>query len=337
MSRDAQESETTDVMSLTSAQIDELLRDPQQKELLLRKLGLDGPERGESVRHDGRNPTPTSESSGEAGGGHGPPQHLTPSGMSAGSWNVPPFFGWPPTPWMAPYAGFPQAPNYPPFSPYGGQESTNDPGPSTSKRATEPEPEEVLEKGSEEDLVELLDDSEALELVEFDPSVDSKDAWTPSHAISSFLGKHFNCALTEEEREAIMKDFPKPACSVMSVPKLDEEVKEQLKLRGKDPHFGSEKSLYKLQEQVLDIAGPLTCLWADLINKEANFSPEDTLLLVQRALVLLGSASHSISLERRKIAWARINPKLKSLASEDYGKNETNLFGPGLTEGLHMN
>ena len=105
---------------------------------------------------------------------------------------------------------------------------------------------EVLEKRSEEDLVELLDDSEALELVEFDPSVDSKDAWTPSHAISSFLEKHFNCALTEEEREAIMKDFPKPACSVMWVPKLDEEVREQLKLRGKDPHFGSEKSPYKL-------------------------------------------------------------------------------------------
>lgn len=37
-------------------------------------------------------------------------------------------------------------------------------------------------------------------------------------------------------------------------------------------------------------------------------------------------------MERRKIAWSRINPKLKSLASEDYGDRETNLFGPGFLE-----
>lgn len=126
-----------------------------------------------------------------------------------------------------------------------------------------------------------------------------------------------------------MKDFPKPNCSTLTAPKLDEQVKEHLKMKGKDPHFGSEKSLYKLQEQMLDIAGPLTCLWADLINKEAHISAEDTLMLVQRALVLLGSASDAISQERRKIAWTRINPKLKSLATEEYEKRETNLFGPG--------
>lgn len=72
----------------------------------------------------------------------------------------------------------------------------------------------------------------------------------------------------------------------MKVPKLDEQVKEQLKKKGKDPHFGAEKSLYKIQEQLLDVAGPLTCLWADLLKKEANVSSKDILLLLQRALVL---------------------------------------------------
>ena len=128
-----------------------------------------------------------------------------------------------------------------------------------------------------------------------------------------------------------MKDFPKPACEAMAAPKLDDEVKDQLKKKGKDPHFGAEKSLYKIQEQLLDVAGPLTCLWADLLNKQAEVSPED-ILLIQRALVLLGSASHSISQERRKIAWSRINPQLKSLATEEYSKRETNLFGPGFLE-----
>ena len=49
-------------------------------------------------------------------------------------------------------------------------------------------------------------------------------------------------------------------------------------------------------------------------------------------LVLLGSASHTVSEERRKIAWSRINPQLKALATEEYDKRESNLFGPGFLE-----
>ena len=61
-------------------------------------------------------------------------------------------------------------------------------------------------------------------------------------------------------------------------------------------------------------------------------SKEDIVMLVQRALVLLGSASNTITLERRKIAWSRFNPKLKSLANEEYEKRKTSLFGPGFLE-----
>ena len=72
--------------------------------------------------------------------------------------------------------------------------------------------------------------------------------------MTTFLEKHFNWPLSDAEREAIMKDFPKPNCHVMSAPKLDEQVKDQLKGKGKDPHFGSEKSLYKIQDHLLDVA-----------------------------------------------------------------------------------
>ena len=185
---------------------------------------------------------------------------------------------------------------------------------------------------NDEDTVQLLEEAEALELVEFDPSVDPKDTWDPPSAMASFLQKHFNRSLEEGEKEAILKDFPMPSCKALKTPKLDEQVKEQLKRKGKDPHFGSEKTLFKVQEQVLEVAGPLTCLWADLLNKKAKVSTEDILLLVQRALVLLGSTSHSITLERRKIAWSRINPKLKSLALEEYGERDSELFGPGFLE-----
>ena len=62
-------------------------------------------------------------------------------------------------------------------------------------------------------------------------------------------------------------------------------------------------------------------------NKEAKISPEDILLLIER---LLGSASHSISIERHKLVWAKMNPKLRSLGSEEYRERDTDLFGPGL-------
>ena len=75
------------------------------------------------------------------------------------------------------------------------------------------------------------------------------------------------------------------------------------------------------------------CLWDDLTSKEAVLSRED----FQRALVLLSTASHMISShmissERRKVAWGKINPKLKTLASEEYNKCEANLFGLGFLE-----
>ena len=171
-----------------------------------------------------------------------------------------------------------------------------------------------------------------MELIEFDPCVSPKDCWEPPRHMASFLQKHFNRSLSDTERNAIRKDFPKPGVDALVAPKLDQEVKEQLKRKGKDPHFGAEKSLYKIQEEMLEVAGPLTCLWADLLNEGAKVTPEDTLLLIQRALVLLGSASHSISLERRKVAWTRLNPRLKSLASEEYDKRESSLFGPGFLE-----
>ncbi|MCG8626900.1 MAG: hypothetical protein MJE68_33475, partial [Proteobacteria bacterium] len=314
--------------------IDELLRDPKKKGLVLAKLGLND---------DPKDPVPTRKDSGKReDSSDSSNQHLTLSGKTAGAWAMPPppFGGWWfPGPGMAPPPsgstrrappGWPYAHAYGSFPP-----NPTDPCSSKSvgaqKRPRILESEDNDSDDEQSDIVNLLDDAEALELVEFDPTVTPKNTWEPQKPIVAFLEKHFNRS-SDDERESIMKDFPKPDCGVLTAPKLDEQVKEHLKMKGKDPHFGSEKSLYKLQEQMLDVAGLLTCLWADLLNKEACVSAEDTLLLVQRALVLLGSASDAISQESRKIAWTRINPKLKSLATEEYEKGETNLFGPGFLE-----
>ena len=158
-------------------------------------------------------------------------------------------------------------------------------------------------------MVDLLGDEEALEFMEFDPKVDPTNSWKTPQSMKKFLDKHFNKALAEEEKEAILKDFPKPDAKALVTPKMDDQAKDQLKKKGRSPHFGMEKSLYRIQEQLLGVAGPLTCLWGDLLDKGTNGGPEEILLLVQRALVLLGNASHSITTERRKMTWARINPQ----------------------------
>jgi len=66
-----------------------------------------------------------------------------------------------------------------------------------------------------------------------------------------------------------------------------------------------------------------------LDQSRAEVSRKEALLLTQRALILLGSTSDAINLERRKI---KINSSLKGLATETYDKREDQLFGPGFLE-----
>ena len=334
MGEEEEQQEATDRL------VEEIVADPTKKMAVLRGLGL-----LDTEQQDGRR-TPADGS----GKGSGTIEAPAPSGKNVGArWQQPAFTGFPPS-----YGWWPPAPPTMPYPPYHSahaqwgwhrQENYDSQSMASSSRSISPTPAHDHGSGKgkkrmrteeseeqEEDAISLLGEAEAIELVEFDPSVDPKDSWKPPKAMDDFLTKHFNRSLSEEEREGILNDFPKPNSGALKVPRLDEQVKEHLKRKGKDPHFGAEKSLYKLQESVLDVAAPLTCLWADLLNKEASLPREDILLLTQRALVLLGTASHQISLERRKIAWGKINPKFKSLASEDYEKREDNLFGPGFLE-----
>ena len=177
-----------------------------------------------------------------------------------------------------------------------------------------------------------LNPEESKEFQEFDPRINDNEVWKPPVSMSKFLEKHFNKCLDEQERQAILADFPKPQCDALQAPKLDSKVEEQLSRKGKDSHFGAEKTLYMLQEQLLEVTGPLTCLWSDLLRPDGNPTKEQMVQLLQRVLVQVGSTSQAINIERRKIAWGRINPGMKSLAKEDYDNRKGNLFGPGFLE-----
>jgi len=273
--------------------------------------------------------------------------HLTPSGMVQGagsSMDVPSgtipagFHGMPM--WWPPFPPFftPYPPAFPAVQPPAGLNSTPSDtseqsqvgsNPPVHSESTRPVGNTAHEKEeSSDELVLHEPDQDSL----FDPSIESTGTWDPPDLMNTFLEKYFNRSWDAEEREAIAQDYPKPNCPALEVPKLDDDVKQQLKQKGKDPYFGAERTMFDLQEQILEIAGPLTYLWSHLLNPEEELDADQMKLVIQRALVILGSALHSISLERRKIAWARINPELKPLALEDYKDRKDKLFGPGFLE-----
>jgi len=67
----------------------------------------------------------------------------------------------------------------------------------------------------------------------------------------------------------------------------------------------------------LEVADPLACLWADILNPEADLRAGEVLCLLQRALVLLGNTSYGIYIERCKI-----DPKLKVIATEEFSNRK---------------
>ena len=115
----------------------------------------------------------------------------------------------------------------------------------------------------------------------------------------SFLEEHYNQDLPPKECQAILDDFPKPDCDVFQAPRLDSEVRDQLQKKSLDSKFGSKKTLFKLQEQLLEVTGPLTCLWHDLFRPDSRPSNDQIIHLLQRTLVLVGGKSQAINVERR--------------------------------------
>ena len=170
-------------------------------------------------------------------------------------------------------------------------------------------------ENNEEDILYLLDDAEALELVQYDPSVQDKTAWETNETINTFLEKIFLHPLVLAEHNGVKNDCIKP---VLSVPKLDEEIKEQIKKTG---HFGLKKFLVEFQEQLLEIAGPLTCLWMDLLDQNPTLMQEDILLRLKRVLILFGGASYTNPQERHWRASGSVNLANTQLP-EDAGRNK---------------
>ena len=98
------------------------------------------------------------------------------------------------------------------------------------------------------------------------------------------------------------KVHPVPHTPVMRVPKVDSFVLDHLNqhfLKSRDHELGT------IQTALQRCAGPLSCLWLELIDnnllksKDAVINVHDVLNVLQRTLVLLGNANELVSQTRR--------------------------------------
>ena len=97
------------------------------------------------------------------------------------------------------------------------------------------------------------------------------------------------------------KMHPVPRTPVMKVPKVDRYMMDHLRQRfPKSPN----SELGTVQAALLSAAGPLTCLWSDLLENNlladdsAVINVHDVLNIIQRTLVLMGNANELLSQAR---------------------------------------
>ena len=92
----------------------------------------------------------------------------------------------------------------------------------------------------------------------------TEDAWQPPKRMESFLEKHFKSCPDPSREKTILKNLPKP-------------------LRSQARRAGGQENTRcrKLFWTYLVPPPPPPCLWGDLLNKEANYSKQDILLLMK--------------------------------------------------------
>ena len=107
-------------------------------------------------------------------------------------------------------------------------------------------------------------------------SLSTNDVFTfnTHEVIKQYLEKHFRSSLHKDVRSAMNKAHPVPRTSVMNVPKVDGFVMDHLKQRfprSRDIELGT------IQSALLKCAGPLSCLWSELLDNNLLDEEEATI------------------------------------------------------------
>ena len=109
----------------------------------------------------------------------------------------------------------------------------------------------------------------------------------------------------------------------------------------------SNKRLRRIQATTIAVAGPLTTLWANLLDQEMDRNSgtlvpvDDIIDTIQRTLSLLGNSVHYISQARRDLVISQLEYKKKGLGKvmrkvcqSDLGNTGTELFGEKFRKSL---
>ena len=116
----------------------------------------------------------------------------------------------------------------------------------------------------------------------------------------------------------------------MKVPKVDGFVLDHLKQHFPKSH---DLELGTIQAALQQCAGPLLCLWSELIDNDLLKSEDsvinvnDILNVLQRTLVLLGKANELVSQARRCNILRVIDQGLEKYGKEPLSNNQEFMFG----------
>ena len=106
-----------------------------------------------------------------------------------------------------------------------------------------------------------------------------------------------------------------------------------------------DKPLKEMQDHVLDVFGPLSTIYENLLvmlescnSGGAVELDKDSVLnfltCLKHAMLLAGDASARLSVSRRELVLKKINPLMVSLAQEHFPNTERHLFGPNFEQRL---
>ena len=136
--------------------------------------------------------------------------------------------------------------------------------------------------------------------------------WDASEELSSFLDVVFaDKPLSVYDRKQITKEFPRPNVESVFTPVLDDYL-GSLVTGAK----GVDKEAKKLQDQLLDIVGPLSMAFEHISSWQENEDDSGTITLptqdvdglyacLSKALTLLGSVNASIKFKEGNRCWIR--------------------------------
>ena len=163
--------------------------------------------------------------------------------------------------------------------------------------------------------------------------------WDASEELSSFLDVVFaDKPLSVYDRKQITKEFPRPNVESVFTPVFDGYL-GSLVTGAK----GVDKEAKKLQDQLLNIVGPLSMAFEYISSWQENEDDSGTITLptqdvdglyacLSKALTLLGSVNAQYKVQRKKQVLDKVNPQMSSLASEPFPDGGKNLLGPSFEE-----